>query len=47
MGPRPSLPAGKVVKSAGSGYAPPSGRLVRTAFDDREFYDWAVNGFVR
>lgn len=47
MGARPSLPAGKVVKSAGSGYAPPSGHLVRTAFDDRGFYDWAVNGFVR
>lgn len=48
MGARASLPAGKVVKSAGSsGYAPPSGHLVRTAFDDREFYDWAVSGFVR
>lgn len=47
MGRRPSLAAGQVVKSAGSGYAPPSGHFVRTAFDDREFYDWAVNGFVR
>ena len=47
MGTGASLPAGQVVKSADSGYTPPSGHLVRTSFDDREFYDWAVNGFVR
>lgn len=47
MGARASLPAGKVVKSVGSGYEPPSGHLVRTAFDDHEFASWVVNGSVR
>ncbi len=52
MGRGPFLTAGQVVKSAGSGYPPPlslslSEHLVRIAFGDREFYDWAVNGFVR
>ena len=46
-GARASLPAGKVVKSVGSGYEPPSGHPARTAFDDHEFADWVVNGTVR
>lgn len=44
---KPSLPAGQVVKSAGSGYEPPSGHLARTAFDDHEFASRVVNGTVR
>lgn len=47
MGSKPSLAAGQVVKSAGSGYEPPSGHLARAAFDDHGFASWVVNGSVR
>ena len=47
MGSGASLAAGQVVKSAGSGYEPLSGRLARTAFDDHEFASWIMNGSVR
>lgn len=47
MSTQASLPAGKVLKSVGSGYEPPSGHLARSAFDDHEFANWVVNGTAR